>query len=377
MTSATDKDRRLIEDWLPVNEISIESIRERSAVSALPPLNWLHVWWSRKPLTTSRAAVASSILAASASRDRFYETIGTHPGLVIEQQALDEAKISGVHLKGAYSKPRAFTHPISAKNLDWLQENLVNANPTVLDITAGGGAIPFEAGRLGIRTIANELNPVAGLILRATCEWPQKHGQELFNDYIKVSERLLSEVTRLAKDLYPEEPQPKKNSTNDPIEKQRNTQTYLFARTVRCPSCDGLIPLSLNWKLNSSGAGIRLIPDADLGQCSFEIVTRTIDQAPNTVSGAKATCPYPRCGATTPTGYIPREAQAGRMGHQLYCVIFRDSWYPITKSGRPAKRAKVVRGFRAPTIEDSNATDVTAKMEAVKGFVGTKKYSPH
>ena len=30
----TAYDRRLIEDWLPVNEISIEAIRERNAASA-------------------------------------------------------------------------------------------------------------------------------------------------------------------------------------------------------------------------------------------------------------------------------------------------------------------------------------------------------
>ena len=53
---------RLIEHWLPINEISIESIRERAAASALPPINWLHVWWARRPLTASRAAVLSSLV---------------------------------------------------------------------------------------------------------------------------------------------------------------------------------------------------------------------------------------------------------------------------------------------------------------------------
>ncbi|MBW2009999.1 MAG: DNA adenine methylase, partial [Deltaproteobacteria bacterium] len=49
--------------------------------------------------------------------------------------------------------------------------------PTVLDPFAGGGAIPLEAGRLGCRAIANDYNPVAHLILRATCEFPQKYGK--------------------------------------------------------------------------------------------------------------------------------------------------------------------------------------------------------
>ncbi len=49
--------------------------------------------------------------------------------------------------------------------------------PTVLDPFAGGGAIPLEAGRLGAQAIANDYNPVAYLILRATCEFPQKYGK--------------------------------------------------------------------------------------------------------------------------------------------------------------------------------------------------------
>ncbi len=52
----------LIEDWLPIEAIGAESKRERGASSALPPLYFLHVWWARRPLTTSRAAILGSVL---------------------------------------------------------------------------------------------------------------------------------------------------------------------------------------------------------------------------------------------------------------------------------------------------------------------------
>lgn len=54
--------RVLIEDWLPIEAIGAESKRERGASSALPPLYFLHVWWARRPLTTSRAAILASVL---------------------------------------------------------------------------------------------------------------------------------------------------------------------------------------------------------------------------------------------------------------------------------------------------------------------------
>src|SRR5438132_11447237 len=56
--------RVLIEQWLPIDQIGAECMRERGASSALPPLYFLHVWWARRPLTVSRAAVLASLLPA-------------------------------------------------------------------------------------------------------------------------------------------------------------------------------------------------------------------------------------------------------------------------------------------------------------------------
>src|SRR5690242_8859862 len=54
----------LIERWFPAPIVGAESLRERGASSALPPVNFLHVWWARRPLTSSRAAVVASLLPA-------------------------------------------------------------------------------------------------------------------------------------------------------------------------------------------------------------------------------------------------------------------------------------------------------------------------
>ena len=75
MTDTIPKsDRRLIEEWLPIATLGEESIRERRFAmhgNALPPNNSLHVWWARRPLVASRAAVLASLLPADADRDKF------------------------------------------------------------------------------------------------------------------------------------------------------------------------------------------------------------------------------------------------------------------------------------------------------------------
>ena len=61
-------DARLIERWLPIAELGEESVRERRSMTALPPTYYLHVWWARRPLVTSRAAVLASVLPADANQ---------------------------------------------------------------------------------------------------------------------------------------------------------------------------------------------------------------------------------------------------------------------------------------------------------------------
>ena len=106
MTSRPPNSRRLIEDWLPINEISIESVRERAgSLGIASALNWLHVWWARRPLATSRAAIAASLLSGPPASPEFYGILGTHPGIVDEQRNIDEAKIQGLRLEQGFSKP--------------------------------------------------------------------------------------------------------------------------------------------------------------------------------------------------------------------------------------------------------------------------------
>jgi len=64
MTESWKNDLRLIESGFPCHQVGAETQRERGASSALPPLYFLHVWWARRPLTPSRAAILASLLPA-------------------------------------------------------------------------------------------------------------------------------------------------------------------------------------------------------------------------------------------------------------------------------------------------------------------------
>ena len=57
--------RVLIEDWLPIEELGIESRREAAPIPGqFPKLKTLHVWWARRPLAASAGTVLCSVLPA-------------------------------------------------------------------------------------------------------------------------------------------------------------------------------------------------------------------------------------------------------------------------------------------------------------------------
>ena len=389
---------RLIEHWLPINEVSIDSIRERSAASALPSTNYLHVWWARRPLTTSRATVAGCLTPANVGTDEFLSILEIDPNLKDQHDRIQKARSEGKRADSGYEKMRSFTRTPITNHWETIrryghQVTGIDA-PIVLDLTAGGGSIPFEAGRLGFATIANELNPVATFILRATCEWPQRYGYQLVNAYASVSDRLLTEVTTQMAEVYPEEqppdcasghcPHPQRvNEEHRTVRAPRYVWAYLWARTVECPECSRTIPLSPHWRLDSKGTGLKLVTDLDSDTAKFKIVhdqtacsdcrsakktcnTATLHPdgqlSPGTVARAIATCPWPDCGRTTPKGYLAAEAQARRMGHQLYCVVYRDSCNDKTKSGQLKKRDTTFRGFAEIVPERDNSRWVTGQL---------------
>jgi len=318
MTENQERPRVYLEEDCPVAELSVEAQRERGASSALPPLYFLHVWWARRPLTTSRAAVLGSLLPAGYPKEDFLALMGVPRGAnpLKGRQILDEirAGIRPNYPGNKYGYKRGFSNIVPTKDLEQMREALTelwgSSTPTVLDSFAGGGSIPFEAYRMGFNVILNELNPVACVIERATIEYPAHFGPELTEDIQKWGDKIASEVKEKLKECFPR-PQGELPGA------------YIWVRTVSCPSCELEAPLSPNWWLDKKGhIGYQLIiPRHKEGnQCRFKIKLADSDFDPDVGSIIRGVGTCPRCAAVLESDYIKGEAQAGRMGHQLAVV---------------------------------------------------------
>ena len=352
-------DRRLIERWLPIAELGIESLRERTPMTPFPAPNRLHIWWARRPLVAARAAVLASLLPENADQERFLHAIGIHGDAVGAKRLIDRALRSGKRIDNPYGYDRAFGHNPDSNDRDWLASQL-GIEPdrvTVLDPTAGGGSVLLEAARLGFAGLANDLNPVAVSIIRATVEEPLRFGRQLQSEYRELAESWRAEIQKRLDAHYPQADLP-----------DRVDMTFLWARTVTCPYCVGLVPLSPNWRLAPGGIGVRVVPHPSSGPnaegrtCSFEIVDAASEQSAETVARGDGICPFGDCGRVIDGNEIKKQARAGRMGEQLFAVVYKRRVATTLKSGKPG-RDKWVREYRAPRPEDDNRAEILARLE--------------
>jgi len=312
-----NNDRRLIEDLIPIREISAEASREKSLRHG--NISTLHLWWARRPIVAARAAVYGALVPAPAdAKER--ETCMARmrklcswdiPNGVLEQARKDILEASG-------GQP-----------------------PRVLDMFAGGGSIPLEALRLGCESYAVELNPVAHIIELCTLCYPQKYGSSLVEDVKKWGEWVIERAKAQLTEFYPS-PQ-NEQQTNDEIVQstftgeQSSTQSndtltpiaYLWTRTVPCPNptCGATIPLvRQTWLRKKEGnyIALRMTPDHDTKKVRFERVQSPTPQGLgfDPEAGSKrgnTVCLH--CGATVNADYIKVEGRAGHMDQQLMGVV--------------------------------------------------------
>ena len=341
-------------------------------MTALPPTYYLHVWWARRPLVASRAAVLASLLPADADRKRFLRVLGIHGDPVATRRRIDAARRQGNRFKGqAYSYPRAFGYAPGQTDQEWLRTALETplSECNILDPTAGGGSIPFETIRLGAAAIANDLNPVSTLIMDASVKWPSSFGSDLHREFDDLSKRFVAAREDRLAPYFPKEEgtKPRPDDVVDAI-----ATNFLWARTVSCPYCGGRVPLAPNWRLAPDGTGVRLEPlaagdSSDPGTpgapgrvCRFEVVHSAREQAAGTVARGAGSCPWPDCGRVIAGEEIKAQAQAGAMGEQLFAVVYKERVSTWTKTGR--RREKWVRRYRAPRPQDDNAAEIAARL---------------
>ena len=315
--------RVLIEEWLPATAIGVECIRERST-GQQPPDKRFHVWWARRPLTVSRAAVLGSILPATFPKDVFEKLLGfwgSSRQLHDAQRSLDYARLHSRPIDNPHGQ-RAFKNRIPTPQLDKMRSEakmLWGSEVRIMDPMAGGGSIPLEGVRLGLSVLANEYNPVACSVLEATLDYPFRYGELLAYKARVWGEQLRKRFVERVEEFFPQQ-------GNIP------PHCYIFARTVPCPDTQHPTPLIPDWHLLKPKTGRRVVAEpihVNPESGTWSIRTRDIGkragelrEAPlPTYSGGKGISLF--TGNPISSDYIKAKAQSGEMESVLYAIAYK------------------------------------------------------
>ncbi|MCL4742829.1 MAG: DUF1156 domain-containing protein [Phycisphaerales bacterium] len=332
-------DKRLIEDYLPIDAISIAASSEPRTKGHI---STLHVWRARRPLVACRAAVYSALVTAN----RWVKDINLKqpPSDADKADAIKNGKAKGLNRAAA---GRFITelckYPGSSRVIQQAADHIRHGRespPRVLDMFAGGGAIPIEAARLGCETYAIDLNPVAFLIELCTVAFPQQFGPGLADDLEQWARLVLDRTRADVADVTAHIARP--NASHQTQVQHRidgtldtgHTHTlsvvaYYWTRTVPCPNrqCKGTVPLYRQTWLRKKASGyvaLRPVPDLQHRVVRFQVAESTtetgFDFDPSGGSqGSSTTCPF--CRASVEGRYVRQYGDESGFGQQLMCVI--------------------------------------------------------
>ena len=323
--------KKLIEVALPLDKINAESAREKSIRHGHP--STLHLWWARRPLAAARAVIWSSLVDDPSSHPEKFPTE--------EEQNRERQRLFRILEDLVVWENSNDERVLEAAKAEILKSTDGNP-PELLDPFAGGGAIPLEAQRLGLKAHAHDLNPVAVMINKAMIEIPPRFAgrapvnpeaqishightwswaQGLAEDVRYYGEWMKEEAFKRIGHLYPKVQVPREQGGGE-----ATVIAWIWARTVKCPNpaCGCEMPLASSFVLSKKkGKEAYIEPQFDYESKKITYKVRLgkgkAPEAPKTARGAKFKCIM--CGESTTDEYIKQKSVNGQMSAAMLAIV--------------------------------------------------------
>ena len=385
MTSANGQRpyrRKLIEVDLPLDAINAESAREKSIRHGHP--STLHLWWARRPLAACRAVIFASMVddpidcpdefptleAQNAERERLHDIIK----LLVRWESTDEnnpktreqnlellaqarweiarsvarsrgeATPDGILSETAPGVILSLSKDDRAAVLSYLNDKAL----PIYDPFCGGGSIPLEAQRLGLRAVGRDLNPVAVLITKALIELPHQfpnrppvnpdadkmgmtegkgrsakqipwRGAAGLADDIRYYGRWMRErAWERIGHLYP--------TAKLPDGGEATVIAWLWARTVPCPNpaCGVAMPLMKTFQLSTKRGNehwTRPVVDRESKTVSFVVQNHSRGVPTEATVGGRVGATCVACNGVATLDYVGERARTGEMGEVMTGIV--------------------------------------------------------
>ena len=317
--------KKMIEVALPLQAINTASAREKSIRVGHP--STLHLWWARRPLAACRAVIFASLVDDPSAHPERFPTV--------EAQEKERKRLFGL-LEELVQWESSLNESVLLRARAEIRNSLGDYLPTIYDPFCGGGAIPIEAQRLGLPTIASDLNPVAVVITKALTEIPYRFGRHRpIHPSLQgpLSQRTWERATGLAADVEAygswmiEEARRRIGGFYPRIKlengRDASVVAWLWARTVRCnnPVCGAELPLIKSLALSTKTKkewSIEPIVDRERKVVRFSVRAGKPSRA-GTINRSGGECLV--CNEPVTLEYIRGEGKAKRLGVVMLAIV--------------------------------------------------------
>lgn len=358
--------RKLIEVALPLEKINASAAYEKMPGIGAHPRG-IHLWWARRPFSAARAVIWSSIIDDPSSHPELFPTEADQTKerqrLFALLERLSDWKESNndAVINEAKKEIEKYSHGIDF---------------TLVDPFSGGGAIPLEAARLGIKPYAFDLNPVAVTLNKSMIEIPPvicglssinpeaKRRLDassystglngLCGDVSYYGRKLFNAVNASISHLYPQVELPAKYGGG-----KANVVAWIWARTVKCsnPACGKNMPLISNYVLSKKkGREVWISPHITSDNIEFRIEHGCFPKEAefgtkyqnSNGKGRKGTfcCPFCKTGIVD-SNYIDKIANEEGLSSVLIAVVAEGKNGKVYLSPDANKQAAIEREINA------------------------------
>ncbi len=334
--SETTYKKKLIEVALPLDEINAacKAYKDRKVGT----IRNLHKWFAAMPLPAWRALLFAALVDAPDDDNARIYLLDLVKRLVANGADLPDA----ADLREAN---------------DVLRRAYPDGLPTVMDPFCGGGSTLLEAQRLGLATLATDLNPVPVLITRTLTELlPKVSGGKAVHPPVQSSGLfdaatgvgggfggLIEDVRYYAYAV--QEAAFEEVSSLFPPSEQEDFVAWRWARSATCPNptcgADTFLMQSM-WISKKKGDLAWFEPSVDGGQLGLSVVSGQVKgEAPEAAKvGRGANFQCLACGGAVPEEWLIAEGKSGRIRDRLVCVV-------TERAGK--------RHYRAPSADETAA----------------------
>jgi putative DNA methylase len=316
--------KKLIEVALPLDVINDASAFDKSPLAGTHCKD-IHYYPARLPFPAARSILFASLVDDPSSNPEKFPT----------EALQEEERLRLFKIINGLCEPkiqlRTNNFEIAIKEINKHCNNIL---PITHDPFSGGGAVPIEGMRLGMKSIATDLNPISVLLNKLTIELLPEFsnslpicieekgklhgvyelGKGLSDDIEFYGKKVEERALRKLKSIFPK--------YTDKNYKNKEVINYIWVREIKCPNpnCGCQMPLTKTFILRAKKKPkVHFVPTLNKDKTVSYRISNSGESLIGSIKRNKAYCVF--CNEPITLDFIKSEGLKNKISNKLVAII--------------------------------------------------------